>query len=670
MSTDTNLMTPQLVFAFIDKKFRCLENIGINFSPFLNIAYDQVRKVIKIDPTPVPADFFPKNITGVTTIVGKNGTGKSTILQWLGERIIPGLAASHLDGIIIEKVDLWEKDIQKSKLMVWSDVEIKDIENNSGIDIEIRNSISGKDINLSLGIPLIFSSGHFDVPHPNSPFDNEWMGMINISDKLMLVEDLKNYSGQDAIRGNFPLNDYINAYAIQNQLRISRLIMDPVFHALDGEKGVAEVNFPKYIGFSANVAAHNNIESKFNSISDRLRREDRMISQEQFEYWGELKNFAHNREFDKMESKDDKALLSEILYCSLRSFFYNFGLPTTGVPFSERLSLLKLVKEDYHNFQGDTYSWCNHIIDKIDREYTGVFREDGREVSFRNLYCEFFLQLRCVIEFLRTELSWKEGVPYLYVLDNNSGDIFKRVEIFMGSDLFLTERFFNLSFSHYPPRNGKMIQIQLSSGELGLLNLFSRIKSAWGQDMPGNNTLKPALIILDEVEMSFHPEWQRRFISRLLAFMQLLASGENKAQIIYTTHSPITLSDMPKECVNMLDRKEENTIAVAAGEKQQTFGANVFELYGDSFFMENGLIGEFALEKIKELSKGVEDFVSTKDRRNEDENIRVRSALLKRINMIGDRRIKGYFMSRLDLSPKDLEIEMLKREIAELKARK
>ena len=140
-------MVPQLVFAFIEKKFRCLKNVGINFSPFLNIEYDWVKNVLKIDPTPLSTDFFPKNITGITAIVGKNGTGKSTILQWLGERIIPGLAASKLDGIIIEEVP----DNQKTKLIVWSDVEIKDIENNSSIDIEIRNANSGKDINVSSG---------------------------------------------------------------------------------------------------------------------------------------------------------------------------------------------------------------------------------------------------------------------------------------------------------------------------------------------------------------------------------------------------------------------------------------------------------------------------------------------------------------------------------------
>ena len=661
-------MAPQLVFAFIKKRFRCLENVGINFSPFLNIEYDRVKSVLKIDSTSVPVDFFSKSITGVAAIVGKNGTGKSTILQWLGERMIPGLSASHLNGIIIEKVDFKEKDIHKSKLVVWSDIKIKEIENNSGIDIEVRNSISGKDLNLSLGIPMIFSSGYFDVPHPDSPFDKELMGMINISDKLMLVEDLKNYSGQDAIIGNFPLKDYFNAYAIQNQLRISRLIMDPIFHTVDGEKGVAEVNFPKYIGFGANTAAHNNIESKFNSISERLRREDVTISQAQFEYWGELRNFTHNREFDKMESKDDKVLLVEILYCSLRSFFYNFGIPTTGVPFTERLNLLKLVKADYQNFQGDTYSWCNHIVDKIDREYPGVFREDGKDISFRNLYRDFFLQLRCVIEFMRKELSWKEGVPYLFVLDNKAGDIFKQVEIFMESGLFLTERFFNLWFSHYPPENGKMVHIQLSSGELGLLNLFSRIKSVWGHDMPGDNTLKPALLILDEVEMSFHPEWQRRFISRLLAFMQMLASEEYKVQIIYTTHSPITLSDMPKECVNMLDRKEGNTVALKETEKQQSFGGNVFDLYNDSFFMENGLIGEYAVSKIKKLAADIEQFRDENHDsvvKSSDEDVVIHN-LTAKINLIGDERIKSYLFSRLGLTEEQREIERLKRRIKEL----
>ena len=73
-------------------------------------------------------------------------------------------------------------------------------------------------------------------------------------------------------------------------------------------------------------------------------------------------------------------------------------------------------------------------------------------------------------------------------------------------------------------------------------------------------------------------------------------------------------------------------------EQTETFAENIFNLYRRSFFMENGLIGEFASNKIDALKARIEQCNS----RLEMETIR------KEINYIGDTFIKGYLLKKLD----------------------
>ena len=65
---------------------------------------------------------------------------------------------------------------------------------------------------------------------------------------------------------------------------------------------------------------------------------------------------------------------------------------------------------------------------------------------------------------------------------------------------------------------------------------------------------------------------------------------------------------------------------------KETFAANVFDLYRMSFFMNDGLIGEFAQEKIKKLFNRIDN----------GETI----GIVNEIKMIGDNRIREFLMEK------------------------
>src|SRR5690606_28520244 len=105
------------------------------------------------------------------------------------------------------------------------------------------------------------------------------------------------------------------------------------------------------------------------------------------------------------------------------------------------------------------------------------------------------------------------------------------------------------------------------------------------------------IVFIDEGEVALHPEWQRRFFKRAISFISELFN-DRKIQIILTTHSHFVLSDIPKQNIIFLERDENGNTKLADVDREDTFGANIYTLLSDSFFMEN-TIGEFAREKIK-----------------------------------------------------------------------
>lgn len=102
-------------------------------------------------------------------------------------------------------------------------------------------------------------------------------------------------------------------------------------------------------------------------------------------------------------------------------------------------------------------------------------------------------------------------------------------------------------------------------------------------------------IVLDEVEMCFHPEYQRTFIYNLLNTIERLHLNTYCSfNIIITTHSPFLLSDIPQSNVLYL----ENGEVVEKSKMRNPFAANVNDILYQSFFLCNGFMGEFAKQKI------------------------------------------------------------------------
>ena len=98
-------------------------------------------------------------------------------------------------------------------------------------------------------------------------------------------------------------------------------------------------------------------------------------------------------------------------------------------------------------------------------------------------------------------------------------------------------------------------------------------------------------VVLDEVEICFHPEYQRTFVHKLLSMLTRLGMNNNRyINIWIVTHSPFILSDIPQSNILYLKKGHQQM----QPETENPFGANINDILKQSFFLNHGFMGEFS----------------------------------------------------------------------------
>ncbi len=175
------------------------------------------------------------------------------------------------------------------------------------------------------------------------------------------------------------------------------------------------------------------------------------------------------------------------------------------------------------------------------------------------------------------------------------------------------------------------------------------------------NANEELLFLFDEPEIALHPQWQKQYLNEIINLLQKIPK---KYHFIFATHSPFLLSDLSKKNIIFLekDKKTGNCKNVNDETKIETFGANIHTLLSHGFFMEDGLMGEFAKGKIEDVINYLND---------KESSIKDNDEAQKLLNIIGEPVIKNQLQRMLDskrLSKVD-EIDKIKSDMENLAKR-
>ena len=582
--------TTHLCFVYIPK-YKGITDIEIVVDPHYVCHYDKQTKYLSIEKNHrIPDGFWGDGIHSVAAIVGNNGVGKSTAVEYILKAIVEGEDSRGIDGVIVYE--------RGEELYVYS----KDA-------IVLPSGMKIRRIDETESICCLYYSGHFIPDSAGNIRCREFAENYNISDGFLLLKDVQNYANRDYNWGGLSFFDHLLLYQTLNHIRICRFISDMDF--CDLLTGYISL---KYVLVNVN-------QSGRYAQRDYERYVANIIEQAQV--------IPHFR----IRHKDQREqALAVFVYNNFLSILFNESHTTVDPETIRNL-------EEWLSFVNDTDSILEQLNTFIKTKVNNSYLSG--QLSFVH---NALSRLKSLASFYPGIIEG--GVFYL----ETSSDLEKIRELadYMDKSPFLVSKIFDLAYAQDLDTD-----TILSSGEQGLLDLLSRLYYTIEKDcVKFCNLAAPALLILDEAEHSFHPEWQRKYLNLLFAFVKRLNEKRKiKFQILITTHSPLLLSDLPLNCVSFMEKGSDLVSRTANPDFSGTFAANVFDLYRNSFFLSDGMIGAFAKKKLECLFEHAQNGTMTLEMMNEIDWIgdkRIRYALETAVERSNHITAKDYYQRKLD----------------------
>jgi predicted ATPase len=583
--------------------------IGIRIGSDFGILYDHLlcfdpRFTIRIDEQNEPTlieirenpdyieDFFGRKVSAITALVGKNGVGKSTTLRFVKELFIKENRnqESRHDDIIFFKVEN-----QLKIFLEQSNRNRYEIVNRTELAEEV---IYFRDYPKILDRIKNFNTLFYSNSLEHDPYERETLNYYNLSTGF-----LKENLGKINIRLQ---NKKIRTLGSQKRFRYTELRRQTEFlNALDNASGPLAIPFKRIDHILMNIHPigdidYENLEKLFKNLHksvngiDKSDKNNRQLFEElQLSIRKIHKSFRHSRRSMPAHSENFQSAFYENLVVHLlrltfddRDLLQEYGMePAFG---REILHAFDRVEMDSNNFR--------YFSDLI-RELLDLFK---KQEAFTG-------------RFDTNDTPSKKPKPRAII--SKLGDIQKFEAFFRKNWTEFDYRKYALNFhtrsalfqelfdEHYPiGLDMPFLDFRwpsLSAGEESLVAYFSRLYSVLN-DIRNRN----ALMLIDEGDLYFHPEWQRDYIFYLLEFLNSDLLPPSGIQIIVTTHSPFILSDLPRENIILMTKREstqDRPFAVEAGAMDHpTFGGNLHKLFSKAFFLGDSATSSFARKKIKE----------------------------------------------------------------------
>lgn len=566
-------------------KYRNLRNLDVVFDSRFEYDFDLNSMTLSVERNDkqLPDGFWGNIIWSLTGIFGENASGKTSVIRFILDAVVKGQNNKDVDGIIV-----YEQD---GKLYVYHNRQYETgnpliIKHDKDIDVIDVCHSDDRLYDLLPRINTFFYMGHFSAEFSYNDLCTVGLdGLYNASEGFCLRNDLEKFANTSDPYLTTPICSYLVAHLSQNNYRICRLLINERLRSV-----LKIYTLPRYIFFAPNRGGQDCL--KLNPIINEK------LTQELRKYLNLPATSGITPTFKEVQL-----------------YFVHSNLLSV---ISDRLS-----NDGYQSLVSEWYQFYDSSKDVMDqfKEFANTKREGIKDA---------LLSIHYVLDKLFKNAKFNEYTGTLYldsIEDKESIEII--TEDVFKSRFYLTARFFDIYYGH----DIHSTSCTLSSGEQACLNLFSRLYDAVElKSLQDGAREAPQLLLFDEAEIGFHPQWQKRYVSMILDFVgSLMAAVGTKYQIIITSHSPLLLSDIPNCCSNFLRIIDGKTVNERKGQIE-TFASNVFESYRNAFFLEDGIIGHFALAYIKKLEDRLED---------------VNDELVEQdIQLIGDRRLKAYLMDR------------------------
>lgn len=579
----------ELLYIWVDK-YSGIADVSLNFSNEFRFTFnkEQGSLIVKATEFYTP-NFFSENITNLTGIIGANGAGKTSVLRYIIEHCTDGLHNKETKGSII---------VYKSGQMLYY---------YSYINLKLGGLTESFEKVNDLGrfksaTTAIYLSNQFD---PTSFYANDYSrtnfgDSMNVSTWYLLHSDYQTKTGEDKNDKNLTFDQKMEAFASMEFVRIVKVLR---WINSRPERNPFPVQMPPYLNLKLNFNQESPNKDSFLKLTLKLKA--------YFNIKPSSKNLFLLRTFE-----------AAIYHFIDEAKFAIAPKPITSL--YERIfeSISNYLSTNTYNDQTDNFineidSILWYTINQMDLD---VF--DERLVKINN----FLNKLGQFINSYYSKVDQSGSILGISIKDVNLGLLTELIDEYYSvekigeyADFYFSHQFFSES--------------SLSSGEYAFLSVFGRLNNLKFEKG------KSILLLIDEAELALHPQWQKLFVSLFIDFVSENFK-QHKVQIVLTSHSPFILSDLPPNCVILLKKEAGKVVVVdSLDNKNETFGANIHELFTDSFFLQDGLMGEFARKKIENLVERVNE----KNTYNQEEY----TSLKKEVDIIGEPYVRFKLLEKI-----------------------
>lgn len=583
----------ELIYLRIQKSKIGINEEEINFSNKFDVKVNNDNIIIEEKESDIN-NIFGDKISNLSLIVGKNGTGKTTILESIftnGQYKKSHLSSFHtlliyyIDKIVVsgEKCNLFwiEFDSYISKKFEGL--------TKSGLYYQFRGKLCKTDLRAKEIRGIEFKENASLVCYLGLQPNIKWVSMKDYSDSRiesinLTKKAVKNGKISDLLYFINNSDNIVNKPELE--FRISSYLpyrsnaqLFYIYHGLGNEFE----NFDSYM-------------EQFNLKDIRAYNVQNRLFFPNFKHKHFIINYLERKLLNIIEeltttNEELIQILDRIV--SVRYRYYDFACPFYywDKKILNREKDLILYLDDYYHLDEYYRESNNNCIDKF---------LDKRESFLIDAINELIDHTDEIVKFKKTIYAMREILNYGHI---NSSE---KLKWKMNIEQIDNEENYRLIQDVADSASDIEVKLsKLSDGQGVYCNTFATIFS-----ILTNKNFMDKIIILDEPDSNLHPEWSRNFINDLKRLIDnYLLKG--KVQIIITTHSPYIVSDVFKNSVfNLIDKTDlnkdndyrRNGKRVLIKNAKVSFGANIYDLMGDSFFMEAS-IGEFAKNTILEISK-------------------------------------------------------------------
>ena len=619
-------MTIEYIFI---KKYRAIKNQGFNFSSQYSISYSK-NSELSIEEKPFYIEnFYGNSIKNVTGLVGQNGVGKSTILNYIKE-VLSFPINTNPDNLecIIVLYDSNKNEFTFVKNGLEFNLVTKSIKHKI-ISLDTKEELKNKDGRFKTILGEIKQFEDNAILYLSNIYDNSTEKSYGPQRSPYLVNLSLNYLTKSESSSDNDIQSTVKFRELENSIKF----------ILNSDKKIFSLNLPEYISFNIkNIIIDEFLKERIDYKGDSkdIYFKEKISSC--------LKEIQSNTNYFEDKNLRLKFWLSVNLLIQIQNYYKIDGINSLVKAIKDcdvedlNFTLISFLKENLK------YLSTSHNKNKNTQLLDGFKWE-----KYLDDYTSFIEKTLFVLK--KYDVKSKSNNTINIPLNKDSEEDIKKL-------IELSEKCtFDLNILYYVWRD-------MSTGEIMLLRFFSNLY-LFSQHLKVNEDLrnyKSLTFLFDEIEAFYHPQWQKKIMKLLFDFINDKFKDYNN-QIIFTSHSPLTISDIPKSDLIFL-QKSENEIFTKnnLNEHRNTFASNIHSLLTDTFFLQEGHIGDFADEKINYVINLLVDgkLKDVVEKRDEIEKI---------ISIIGEPVIKNKLLEILE-SRLRANLLTIKSDIDSLKKRK